>query len=587
MPVNFAPRVVQWLCLLSLLLIAGLFSRGSHANPLLPQSSIENPLQKPVFLPVEEAYQLHASIAGEQLFLDWQLAPGYYLYKHRFQFFSANNELITTPEIHFDRLGMNQYDEYYQRDLEVFYDSLLITLPIPATLQDQQVLLVESQACADAGLCYPPRKQVISLTANSAGTDLQVTEWVPGSMLLTENLTTYETTSFALIVLFALLGGLILNLMPCVFPVLSIKVLKLTSYHSAGQRTAHSIAYTLGIVLSFTFIALVMISLRAAGNTIGWGFQLQSPIVVTLLIYLFVMMGLSFSGFFYMGSRFMSLGQDATGDNNLRSSFLAGVLAAVVASPCSAPFMGTAIGYTLTQNTAVSISVFAFLGLGMALPFLLLGILPQLARFLPRAGAWMETLKQFLAFPLYLSGVWLLWVLGHQANADMVAAVCVGLVLLVFAIWVTHREEGHKILARTLAGLSLIFALLLPWHVYQSNASFEAPLWQEYSEQRLNSLLQQDNPVFVNVTADWCITCLVNEQTTLSSDEVTEVFRQAGVIYLKADWTRHDPQITRLLNRHQRGGVPLYLYFPAGSDTPTVLPQIINKNIVISAVSGK
>ena len=558
-----------------------------HANPLLPQSTVDNPLQKHEFLLVEEAYQLHASISGEQLQLDWQLAPGYYLYKHRFQFFTADNQLIQSPQTTFHKQGKKQYDDYYQRDLEVFYDSLLITLPIPSVLQDQQVLLVESQACADAGLCYPPRKQALRFKASSNGTALLVSEWVPDSTQSPAETTSHATTSFAVIVLFALLGGLILNLMPCVFPVLSIKVLKLASYHSAGQRTAHSVAYTLGIVLSFIFIALVMLSLRAAGNTIGWGFQLQSPIVVTLLIYLFVMMGLSFSGFFYMGSRFMSLGQEAAGDNTLRSSFLAGVLAAVVASPCSAPFMGTAIGYTLTQNTAVSIGVFAFLGLGMSLPFLLLGVLPQLARFLPRPGAWMETLKQFLAFPLYLSGVWLLWVLGHQANADMVASVGVGLVLLVFAIWVTHREEGHKILARTLAGLSFIFALLVPWHTYQSSVGVETQLWQDYSEQRLNSILEQGRPVLVNVTADWCITCLVNEQTTLSSDEVTEVFRKAGIIYLKADWTRHDPQITRLLNRHHRGGVPLYLFFPAGSDTPKVLPQILNKNIVISAVSGK
>jgi thiol:disulfide interchange protein DsbD len=329
-------------------------------------------------------------------------------------------------------------------------------------------------------------------------------------------------------------------------------------------------------------IAALLIALRQAGEAVGWGFQLQSPVFVGLLVYLFVLMGLSFSGLLSFGSRLMNVGQSTTQGHSLTSSFMTGLLATLVASPCSAPFMGTALGFALAQPNWVAMAVFCALGLGMALPLLALSWWPGLGRLLPRPGPWMETFKGFLAFPLYLSAVWLLWVLGRQAGSDTVAATVAGIVIILFALWLTRISKS--LLSRAITLICLVTALMLPWQTHRNGETAQHP-WEPYTEERLDSLLEQQTAVFINLTADWCITCLANEKLALSSPELLSAFQDRQITYLKGDWTNYNPEITRLLNRHHRSGVPLYLFYPAGSSKPIILPQLLTTDIVLSTIS--
>ena len=391
-----------------------------------------------------------------------------------------------------------------------------------------------------------------------------------------------ENFSLAAVLLFALLGGMILNLMPCVFPVLSIKVLSFTTTHqSIRSRHIHGLVYTAGVVSSFIAIALLMLVLRSAGESIGWGFQLQSPLFVIFLVYLFFVMGLGLSGYLEIGSNLMSMGQLTRQQDGVLSSFVTGVLATTIASPCTAPFMGPALGFAISQPAYVALLVFAVLGLGMALPFILLAWIPGLTKRLPKPGAWMDTFKQFLAFPLYLTAVWLLWVAGRQTSMDVAAAVVVGLILLVMGIWLwklSTRPIG-KLLAMAVLGA----ALAAP--VSTLSNSEGDPDFEVYSPELLSQLRATGQPVFINLTADWCITCLVNERVALGSEAVATLMEEQGIVYMKGDWTNSDPEITALLNSFQRNGVPLYLVYPRGSGEPQILPQILSESMVIEALT--
>ena len=561
--------------LLTLLL---LFSPLVVADPLFEQSSSVATLEpQATFLPVEEAYQVSASYADNELILDWQIAPGYYLYQHRFKILDADHRPVQQP-LQFPP-GKQIYDDYYEKELTVYYQRVELRVPVPP---EPGTWIVESQGCADAGLCYPPRSQ--KFTYDAASNTVTVSD-LNAATAPAPTTPPAANVGLPLMLVFALLGGMILNLMPCVFPILSVKALSLAKAHlSPHGKHLHGAAYTLGVVLSFMAIAALLIALRHAGEAVGWGFQLQSPVFVGLLIYLFVLMGLSFSGLLTIGTRLMNVGQSATQGRGLTASFMTGLLATLVASPCTAPFMGTALGFALAQPEWVAMAVFGALGVGMALPLLLLSWWPGLSQRLPRPGPWMDHFKSFLAFPLYLSAVWLLWVLGRQSGSDTVAAVMTGIVLLLFAIWLLGIKKTP--LTRTLAAFSLVIALALPWQVHQNGDTTDRP-WEPYSEQRLEQLLSRGEPVFVNLTADWCITCLANERIALSSDELMAHFRENGITYLKGDWTNYNPEITRLLNRHHRSGVPLYLFYPAGSRQPVILPQLLTKNIVLSAITGK
>jgi thiol:disulfide interchange protein DsbD len=335
------------------------------------------------------------------------------------------------------------------------------------------------------------------------------------------------------------------------------------------------------VVLSFVAIAVTMLALRAAGESIGWGFQLQSPLFVIFLVYLFFIMGLGLSGYLEIGSNLMSLGQLSKGQEGLMSSFMTGVLAAIIASPCTAPFMGPALGFALSQPNYIALLVFAFLGLGMALPFILLAWIPGLTKRLPRPGAWMDIFKQFLAFPLYITAAWLLWVAGRQTSVDVAAAVIVGLILLVMGLWLwklSVRPVG-KLMAIALLGA----AIAIPTIALSGDR--EESAFQAYSPERLAALRESGQPVFINLTADWCITCLVNERVALNSDKVMQLMEKQGIAYLKGDWTNSDAQITKLLNEFQRSGVPLYLIYPRGPGPGKILPQILSESMMIEALT--
>jgi thiol:disulfide interchange protein DsbD len=354
-----------------------------------------------------------------------------------------------------------------------------------------------------------------------------------------------------------------------------------------ARLVIHGWVYTLGIVLCFVVFALLLIIARKGGEAVGWGFQLQAPGLIAALAYLFFVMGLGMSGMLQLGGNLMGAGQSLTQKSGLSGSFFTGVLAAVVASPCTAPFMGAALGFALTQPPIVALAVFAALGFGMALPLLLLCYIPALADRLPRPGAWMDNLKHFLAYPLYLSAIWLLWVFGRQTDVNSMAALCAGAVAIAFACWLlSHHPSGFmKWLRNSLLLLSLVMAIILPWQQVSSLTGSAQNRWQPYTPERLSQLRAEGKGVFVNLTADWCLTCLANERLALHTDAVEKAFDDNQVITLKGDWTNSDPMITALLTEYERSGVPLYLWFAPGSSKAEVLPQLLRPEIIVNAVS--
>lgn len=549
---------------------AGGFSTVASASSQLQTSA-------PVFLPVQQAFKATAKIENQHLSLNWTIADGYYLYRKGFKINSSDNSTQLGVPNFAD--GMLKWDEYFEADVIVYYAQTRFEVPFTSD-KPQFQLQLESQGCADAGLCYPPRKQIIDIDLD-AGTAI-ISEYAnaPIKAASAENVTVMPLW---LILLFAVAGGLILNLMPCVFPVLSIKVISFTQQHQTSiDRQLHGLAYATGVVISFVVIAAAMLALRAGGESIGWGFQLQSPIFVIFLVYLFMLLGLSLSGYMQLFSGLMSIGQSSTTNNGFSSSFMTGVLATTVASPCTAPFMGPALGFAIVQTNAVALLVFAFLGLGMALPFVLLTLIPSLTNKLPKPGQWMDNLKQFLAFPMYLTAIWLLWVVGRQTSVEIVVAICVGLVLMIMAIWLwqlAKRNNSHR-LTKAVAATVFIVAIAYPCLKLEGN---DQTKWQDYTPERLAELRQSGKAVFINLSADWCITCLVNERMAMG-EAFYKALEDNNITYLKGDWTHKDPQITQLLNQYNRNGVPLYLVFPKGSGQAEILPQLLTKTSLIDAL---
>lgn len=546
------------------------------------------------FLKVGEAYQVTPLRNADSLVFDWTIHPGYFLYQHQFKLEVRSQSGSETVDLSFEP-GKRKFDEIFQKELEVYYGTTRVSGL--TTLTPPYELIVSSQGCADAGLCYPPRKQYFSVTedgnitetptATITETALATTKDSPNSGSGGSN-TTEEAPFLPFVILGAILGGLILNLMPCVFPVLSLKALSLASSHiDSRQQRMHGWAYTGGVVGSFVLAASIILIARSAGESLGWGFQLQQPGFVAFMAYLFFVMGLSLSGVFYLGTSMMGAGQSLISGEGLKSSFFTGVLAALVASPCTAPFMATALGFALTQPAYVALSIFAALGFGMALPFILLSYSPLLARSLPAPGPWMETLKQVLAFPLYLTAVWLLWVLAHQTSSTGAMAVLGGSVLITFGIWIQQQRTENptaKMLMRGLAGISIITAAYFAWTVGDFKED-DSGVWEEYSPAKLAQLRADGVPVFIDLTADWCLTCKFNERVALNTEDVIKFALINDIVMLQGDWTNADPDISDLLERFGRSGVPLYLMYPASSETaPEVLPQILTKSTVLASM---
>jgi thiol:disulfide interchange protein len=404
------------------------------------------------------------------------------------------------------------------------------------------------------------------------------------------------------ILVLALAGGLVLNAMPCVLPVLSVKALALVRHAGARRAVtaAHGLGYALGVLVSFAVLAGALLALRAGGERIGWGFQLQAPWFVTVLAYVFFAMALALSGMLPSSGRLTGLGQGLAARGGYTGSFFTGALATVAATPCTAPFMGTAVGFAVTQPWGTAFLIFEALGLGLALPFLLLSLMPAWRRFLPRPGPWMERLQQLLAFPLYASVAWLVWVLSQQVGPPGVAVVLAGLVLLGFAAWLRNagRLASPPWRRATAGGAAVAVALTvatlgLVGRAVQESRPAEAPAgahWEPFSPGRLAELRAAGTPVFVNFTAAWCVTCLVNERVALRSPAVAQAFADKGVVRLRGDWTRRDAQITDVLDAFGRNGVPLYLLYPrtgsaSGGGAAIVLPQILTEDTVIQAVN--
>jgi len=507
----------------------------------------------------------------------------------------------------------------------------------------QASLRVTFQGCQDEGICYPPMTRTVRLDIPAGAIPPLVTAAVepPSSMpaatseaaasppeskasaftsvdnpnaesaappsvvaqaalrttpppeVLARN--SRAPANLAIALLLALAGGVILNLMPCVLPVLSLKALSLADGGRSGSHARSSaLWYTAGVLLSFVTIGAVAIGLRAAGQALGWGFQLQQPLVIGLLAYLMFAVGLSLSGVFAFGHRFAGTGHDLTGRTGPAGDFFTGVLAVVIASPCTAPFMGAALAFAFTASTPVALLVFAVLGLGLALPFLLIGFIPALAQRLPRPGPWMETLKQFLAFPMYLTAVWLLWVLGKQRGVDAVGLALGGLVLLALGLWWYQRLRFQVApLRRALAVAALVAAVVpLAWAQrlpVQGNSNSAQRIdanadIQPYSAARLAQLRAQGRVVFVDMTADWCVTCKANERTVLWHADFRLAMRQADAVFMQGDWTNVDPEITAFLQAHDAVGVPLYVVFPADGGEGEVLPTVLTRDIVAAAL---
>jgi thiol:disulfide interchange protein DsbD len=401
------------------------------------------------------------------------------------------------------------------------------------------------------------------------------------------------------LILLAVLGGLILNLMPCVFPVLSIKAIGLAEHarkHPAAVR-AKGLVFALGVVSSMLTLAVVLLALRAGGEQIGWGFQLQSPMFVTFMVYLLMAVGLNLSGVFEVGGGLAGLGDELTQGDSYHASFFTGVLTTLVATPCTAPFMAAAVGAALTQSAVMALIIFACLGLGLSLPYLILSFAPWLRRSLPKPGAWMDTLKQVFAFPMYASAAWLLWVLAQQTSSLGLAAALAGTVLIGLAAWAYQKSKeggtlGHKTAVIT-AVVAVMLAVVLPSRfaevaaAHAGGAASAAPAdgWEPYDAARLAEITASGRPVLVNFTASWCLTCLVNERNAFADSAVQEIFRDRGVTLMKGDWTNRDPAITKALAAFGRGGVPLYLVYNTrpGTREPLVLPQLLTANIVQNA----
>ena len=396
---------------------------------------------------------------------------------------------------------------------------------------------------------------------------------------------------FITALLFAVIGGLLLNLMPCVLPVLSIKALAVVKHAGEGHTRREAFAYTAGVMASFGVLVAALLVLKAGGESLGWGFQLQSPGFVTVLAYIMLAVGLSLSGVFTIGSGMMGFGSNWIKDDSPSGSFLTGVLAAVVATPCTAPFMAPAMGYALTQSPLVVLAVFEGLALGLAAPFLIIGLVPALASKLPKPGAWMETFKQVLAFPMYGAAAWLVWVVAQQVDPMGLAATLSGLVLVAFCAWLLGRGSStgrSRSIGGAIATAALIGALVLAGiptapPAGTSQAQTAGANWESYSPARLDDLRASGTPVFINFTAAWCITCLVNERAVLSSADVQAALEGKGVVYLKADWTNRDPAITAALESFGRSGVPLYVLYGADGQ-PQVQPQILTPGGFLEAL---
>lgn len=608
--------------------LGGLLGAGGKAPPL----------------PEEKAFGFEAIVGdGNTLLLRFTPAPGYYLYRDR-SAFRLDADGVAAGKPRWPK-GEVHRDEHFG-DVIVYFTPVDLTLPLTRTNADAQTATLRAtfQGCQNDGICYPPMTRSVRIalprgevrtetavdtpseaitggnpndtaSATATGNDPAIAPAVASTPANADTSTDASTaaapdtspstatspvdtrasgTLFSALLL-ALLGGLILNLMPCVLPVLSIKVLGLIENNESAQRArSHALWYAAGVLLSFVALGAAVLALRHVGQALGWGFQLQKPGVVSFLGLVMFAFGLSLSGVWHVGGRWTGVGHGLASRGGAAGDFFTGVLAVVVAAPCTAPFMAPALGWAFTASTVPALLVFACLGLGLALPFLLVGFVPALARVLPKPGAWMDTLKRILAFPLYLTAAWLVWVLAKQRGADAVGWWAVAAIAVAFAAWAwTHaRMRGTRwgIVAALLALLSVPWMLWTISNLPAADAArVQLPTASDavpFSEQRLADLRKANRVVLVNMTADWCVTCKANEKAVFARDGFLEALAAADAVYMVGDWTDVDPAITAYLQRYKAVGVPLYVVYPRGGGEGKVLPTVLTPTLVREALAA-
>lgn len=404
-----------------------------------------------------------------------------------------------------------------------------------------------------------------------------------------------SSNALAFTMLGAFLGGIILNLMPCVFPVIGLKILSFAKDAQKTRKTAliNAAFYSVGIIISFCALAGILTWLKSLGNSLGWGFQLQEPLFVAFLILLFFAMGLAFAGVFELGASLSSLGNLTSQKDGKGAAFFSGVLAVLVASPCTAPFMGSALGVALASNAsmAVTFSIFMSIGLGMAFPYVLLSAVPRLARRIPKPGAWMETFKQFLAFPLFATAIWLVWVFLKERNADALMQMLFSALILAFALWIFGKYSppvnSRKKRMFAFASLAILGAVSVALAV--KSATFKLPetlAAQNHSiESQIEELRKSGKIVYADFTASWCITCIANKKAVLHTKKIEDFFKENNVALLTFDWTNKNAQIGEFLKKFGRSGVPFNIVYPADlKKEPVILPEILTPNAVIDAI---
>ena len=507
------------------------------------------------FLPVDEAYPTEAELTEDgRVLARWVMPEGYYLYRHSLNLVGKDGtELgsLTIPP------GKQKTDEFFG-EVEVYYNFLEIAAPVVAQSRAEVVIDVHYQGCADAGLCYPPEIREFRFAGLGLADGVISDQTVPGSAVI----------SIWVALGSALLAGLILNLMPCVFPILSIKALSMVQSVGESDNLRHAVWYLCGVVATFLVLAILLLVLRGFGAAIGWGFQLQSPGFVAAMTLLFFVMSMNLLGVIEIPGFGLSM--------NRPNPFMTGVLAVIVATPCTVPFMAAAIGYAISQGGINLVLVMAMMGIGMALPYVAVTAMPRIAAWLPRPGQWMVTFKRVMSIPLILTVVWLVWVLTRQVGLNGIVWPIVGMVLLALVAFVGRRQV--KWLTSVWAIMLVVIAGAV-FAVSRPNETLDAAHSETFDYGMYQGLVATQRPIFLNVTADWCLTCLANERTTLSRDGVLRAFSDHGVTYIKIDWTNRDAQVTKLLEEFGRYGVPMYVLYPSIGQ-PVVLPQVLTPDLV-------
>ncbi|WP_243042201.1 protein-disulfide reductase DsbD family protein [Dyella sedimenti] len=536
-------------------------------------------------LPAEQAFHLEALATDRQhLLLRWTMPKGYYLYRDQtaLRLKDADGLSLAPPSW---PAGVTHEDAHFGKTT-VYFDQVELPVAIQGDTTGRSAIALEAsfQGCQDGGLCYPLMTRALDVSLSGAAPTSGTAAEPAPEMPPAHGGDAEVGLAYAL--LLALAGGLVLNLMPCVLPVLSIKAVSLIeSGESPARRRGHALAYTAGVLLSFVVLGLAILALKAA-----WGVQLQNPLLVAALSLVMLAVGLSMSGVVQFGASLGNVGSSLAGKQGLRGDFFTGVLAVVVASPCTGPYMGTALAYALAAPALHALLIFLALGIGLALPFLAVGLVPSLARLLPRPGAWMETLKQVLAFPMYLAAAWLAWVLAHQRGADAVGLLLAAAVLLAMTLWWFERSRwrgvGSRALVAVLAVLTLVplYALVrLPAETPAAVAAADGTV--AFTPARLAELRKAGTPVFVDMTADWCITCKANEHTVLNTDAFHALLKKTGAVYMKGDWTNEDPAITAFLQQYHSPGVPLYVVFPRDGGEGHKLSTVLTPSLVEEALT--